>query len=396
MSSGRRSGGRRLALALALAALSACTSQGGAAAPPEDAAGGLAAPTPSAPDEELGEDTDSEAAAAGEQEVSPPPYTPRPEDLVEPRQPIEDPSGEALAHFYDALARTDAGAPELTRVAHFGDSSIGLDGLPHAIRKRMQARFGDGGAGFVLIHEYSRNVSSRVVKRRAGEGWNTCYIAYDCKKDGEYGYGGHVFQGGRGAVSEIATLDRGDLSTSASRLELWYAAWPRGGRASLQVDGAAPVVLETRADALEDRWHEIDLDAGPHKVTLRGEGQGTLRAYGLVLEEDGPGVVWDTMSMIGAFTRRLFLFSPNHIARQVAHRDPHLIVFNYGGNDLRRFVSRGVSPERFKEEMRVAYQKIRAGKPEASCLVVSVIDHGRSGIRTVEARHVDAVVDAQR
>ena len=111
---------------------------------------------------------------------APNPYTPRPEDRVTPAQPVEDPTGRALDRFFAALARSDDGeAGALTRVSHFGDSSIGTDGLPHAIRRRFQARFGDGGAGFVNLHSYSGNIRSRVVDRNGSVTLN-----YEYRKPG--------------------------------------------------------------------------------------------------------------------------------------------------------------------------------------------------------------------
>ena len=52
--------------------------------------------------------------------------------------------------------------------------------------------------------------------------------------------------------------------------------------------------------------------------------------FGLVLETDGPGLVWESVSMIGAFTKRLNGFDTDHIAGQVAHRSADLLVLNFG------------------------------------------------------------------
>lgn len=317
---------------------------------------------------------------------------------AEPRafQPIEDPKG-SLRAFFEALARTDADAPgALTRVLHMGDSSIGLDGLPHAIRTRMQDRFGDGGAGFVLLDRYSVNYKNRAADIRSAENWDICYIAYLCDKSGNYGLGGHVFRGRRGASSTISTVKKGAYGTEVSRFEVWYAEQPGGADLAVEVDGGEPRVIETEAEERADRWETIDVDPGAHSITIQTRGHGKLHAYGVVLETDGPGVVWDSLSMIGAFTKRLHGYDPTHIAVQIAHRDPHLLVLNYGGNDLRRLVTRSATPAKYVDELRRVISALRAGKPSMSCLVVGVIDHGRSGQQEVEPEHVDAMIAAQR
>jgi lysophospholipase L1-like esterase len=312
-------------------------------------------------------------------------------------QAIEDPTGTALAGFRAALARTEAkeqGA--LTRVLHMGDSSIGLDGVPHAIRRRMQDRFGDGGAGFVLLGRRSPNYKNNAVTLSSNEAWQICYIAYLCRGDGHYGLGGHTFRASTGARTTLRTKTSGSYGREVSRFELWYSAQPGGGRVRLRVDRNAPEVIETRAETPEDRWHELQVEKGGHTFTVEAGGAGRVNLYGVVMETEGPGVVWDTVSMIGAFTKRLHGYDAAHIAGQVAHRDPDLLVLSYGGNDLRRFVSGSADAQTYKDEYREVIRKLRAGKPTMSCLVVSVIDHGRSGTHTVQPRHTEAMVQAQR
>lgn len=319
--------------------------------------------------------------------------------LVEPRTPgpaIEDPTGKALAPFFAALRRTQAKTPAaVTRVLHMGDSSIGLDGLPHAIRKRMQARFGDAGPGFALLDRYSANYRSNVVDIEA-EHWDVCYIAYLCKKDGHYGLGGHVFRGKGGAWSRFKPSRSGEHGREISSIEVWYARQPGGGPLQLRVDGRPYEAIATDGEVLDEAWHRVEVERGEHVVELRAGRGGAVRAYGVVLENDGPGVVWDSISMIGAFTKRLHGYDAEHIRAQLARRDPDLLVLNYGGNDLRRLVSGSVTPERYKSEYREVLTKLLGTPPSVPCLLVSVIDHGRSGSYTVEPKHVDAMVAAQR
>lgn len=320
--------------------------------------------------------------------------------LAKPRefQPVEDPQG-TLVPFFEALKRTDAKeAGAITRVTHLGDSSIGHDGLPHSIRMRMQDRFGDGGAGFVLIDRMSDNMnySSKVAGIVSNQQWEACFLAHLCKHDGHYGLGGHTFWANGGATSTISTKRGGAYGTSVSRVELWYAAQPRGGRIKLRVDRGEPEMIPTRADVLEDRWHVVDVEPGAHDITLSSTGGGQTRAYGLVLETDGPGVVWESVSMIGAFTKRLNGFDADHIAGQVAHRNTDLLVLNFGGNDLRRMVSGGVTPTEYEAEYGEALDRLKGQRPSQPCLVVGVIDHGRSGTYTVEPEVVDTMIDTQR
>jgi lysophospholipase L1-like esterase len=322
-------------------------------------------------------------------------WLPREDDLVAPKQALQLPNEQALDGFFAALAALDDGAERKVRVVHLGDSTNGLDGFPHAIRKRFQSRFGDGGPGFVLPQRPTSNYKPVRVNYAGSGAWKNCYIAYGCKKDGRYGLGGFTFSTEGAVTAKILPKDVGETPAQLAHVELWYAGIPWGGKINLRV-GDAVETLDARAEAVEDRFHTVDVSPGDHPVTVSTTGSGPTRMYGLVLEYSGGGVVWDGMSMIGCFTRRLLNWDESHIAEQVKRRDPDLVVFTYGGNDLRRVVAAGLTKETFSDELRNALRKVRAGKPDVACVVTSVVDHGRSGSVTVKPEHMEVIVGTQR
>jgi lysophospholipase L1-like esterase len=403
VSSTTRAASCLLLAGFALLALGSCGSGLGSGLEPSLA--NAAGPTANVTTDD-GADDDAQAKATPEPGPPQlPSFTPEPGDDVVPHQPIEDPSGVALDYFYRALTDVDEGqAGTMARVLHLGDSTLGLDGIPHAIRKRMQQRFGDGGAGLVLLKRYSLSYKPASVKFSGGDSWTHCYIAYQCRGDGRYGIGGLIVSASSGASTSIATLASDQpVGTQFSRAEIWYAASPIGGTIAVELDGKLARSIDSKTPEIEgggqsivDRWETLTVDPGPHSLKVSAAGNGKSRIYGVVLETDGPGVVWDSTSMIGAFTKRLLAWDREHIAAQVEHRDPALIVFTYGGNDLRRIVAGTLDEDTYVAEAGAVIELVRAGKPEASCLVTSVIDHGRSGTYDVKPEHVAIMVAAQR
>ena len=324
-------------------------------------------------------------------EPAPPPYVPREQDLVTVHQPIEFPEG--LAHFIDALAVVDDGQQRVVRVVHVGASAIGADDLPSILRERFQMRFGDGGAGLVLMARYMDNYLHRWVKLEAS-GWDHCYIAYKCLSDGHYGLGGAAFWATSGATTTISTRKH-ELGDEAANIELWYLARPGGGRVELTIDKGDPIVVDTRAEAMEDRYHSVRVDPGAHSVRVRALGRGSSRLYGVMLETDA-GVVWDGFSQLGVFTSRIMEWDADHLAGQIKQRNPDLIVFAYGGNDLRRVASGKLDFDGYVAEFRAAVEHMRRGKPEASCLITAINDRGKSLTYEIDAAHVEVIVNAQR
>jgi lysophospholipase L1-like esterase len=323
-----------------------------------------------------------------------PPRRPHPDDDLPIPQPLETSEPGALDPFYAALARTEAGYERaITRVTHWGDSAIGNDHVSSTLRAKLQRRFGDAGHGFHLLAKNNPSYRHKGVIFSGGESWKICYVIYGCKGDGHYGLGGTTVTGSRGAQSRFSTSTKTANGRKLSRFEIWYAASPGGGRLRLKVDDDEPVLVPTEADALEDRWYAIDVEDGPHTVTVAVE-SGRVRAYGVVLERDGPGVVWDGMSQVGAFADRMLNFDPAHLRRQIDHRDPALLVFQFGGNDL---LITGAKRARFEERFVEVLRLFRGDDEPRACLVVAPVDHGvRRGNRIVSVDAMRWLVPAMR
>ncbi len=392
-----------LLLACACAVVHACGASG------DDGASSAApAPRPVAQDHERAagrapetasseNDEDDDAVSPEEADATPEPYVPHEDDPIVAEHPIEDASGHGLDGLFRALARTEAGEEDaITRVVHMGDSSIGMDQLPHYLRSRFQARFGDAGTGFVLLQPHSTSYRNQTVDLSTPAPWDFCFIIFRCLRDGHYGLGGVAATSHGGATTLIRTHDDGERERTASRAELYYAAQPRGGRFELRVDRGEAVTIDARADELEDRFFETRFEPGPHSVRVRAAGGGPVRGYGIVLENDGPGVVWDTLSMIGAFTPRLLEQDEAHFREQLQHRDPDLVILGYGGNDLRRYAGRGVTADTLREETLALLTRVRTAVPDAGCLLTGIVEHEMSGRTEIGPAQVEAVVDAQR
>lgn len=320
-----------------------------------------------------------------------PAYAGHAEDADAVEMPLEN--VETLDPFYAALTATELGyAGAITRVMHYGDSAIGNDGIPGAIRAKMQARFGDAGHGFHLLGQPNASYRHQGVRFDERSPFGHCFIIFDCRNDGHYGLGGTSFESTGGAEIRLSTANKGAMGRKASRFELWYAGVPRGGKIKVQLDAQEPVVLETAAEALEDRWYEATAEDGEHTFSVRAAG-GKVRAYGVVMERTVPGVVWDEMSQIGALTRRMSNFEEKHLHSQVQHRDPDLLVLMFGGNDM----STQGTMAKYRDELTAVLRLFRGAKDPLPCLIMAPLDHGeREGNRIVTRPIVPKIVNAQR
>ncbi len=340
--------------------------------------------------------------------VTPPPTTnadgpptypalaPHPDDEVKVEQSLEN--GQAIDRYFEALTLTELGYEgAITRASHWGDSVLGNDGITAAIRGQLQARFGDGGHGFHMLSQFNASYIQKGVRVRYLSPWSQCYIINACKSDGHYGFGGTTVWSAGGGETWFSTTTEGAAGRKLAHLEVWYAAQEHGGKLKLKLDKQFEEIIDTSLPAdsglkLDDRVASYELQDGPHEFSLRASGGGQVRAYGVVMERNGPGIVWDGMGLIGSFTSRLLNFDEDHIHKQIRRRDPDMLVFMFGGNDLL-----GFSAKRYTESLTKMIKLMRAADPEIACLVLSIVDHGeRKGGQIVTAPGVPEMVEIQR
>jgi lysophospholipase L1-like esterase len=364
-------------------------------------------------EQEQGQTEEREAAAApahsDDDKLRPPPppsihdaprvfprFEPHAGDLDKLAIEIENP--EALDHYFGQLTLTELALPgAITRAGQWGDSVLGGDGLTHALRQKLQARFGDAGHGFHDLSRYSVGYVHHGVRFDDRGGWRSCEIIFKCRPDARYGYGGVHSSSTGGAESAWRTNGKSP-GDKASRFELWYAKAPDGGRFQVRIDEGTTRTIDTRSSKLTDAVEVFSVPDGPHSFEVRASGNGLARGYGVVLERDVPGVVWDELSLIGSFTQRLDYQDADHLGWQLRRRNVDLMVFIFGGNDVQReFGDLKTTMTPYENEYTRVIRKFRGGRPEASCMVMSLIDHGTREENTVRTRSiVPRLVASQR
>ncbi|MBT8453303.1 MAG: hypothetical protein KJO40_15180 [Deltaproteobacteria bacterium] len=341
------------------------------------------------------------AANLGTKPIIAPPRAAEEEIAIEPAEysgisvQIEDPTGRGMRAFYEALERTargDEGA--ITRVGHYGDSSIATDLITSTVRQNLQARFGDAGHGFVLAAKGFIPYKHRgVVQSSNPEAWELREVVRRQDRHGRYGYGGVQSTAMRGSWARIGTARRGAVGKKASRFDIFFEQQPRGGKFSVRVDREDREIVSTKADVPGDGVFSIEVPDGPHSIELRYQRGGPVSFYGVVMERDGPGVVYDSLGLVGARANRLLNFDETHIRRQLEQRGTNLIVLGFGGNEA----SDDRTEQMFYEDYMKVLRRMRQGREDLACLVFAPLDQARrtrGRIRTLPT--IPLIVAAQR
>jgi lysophospholipase L1-like esterase len=278
----------------------------------------------------------------------------------------------ALDAFFQSLALTEADTPHgITRVLHWGDSTIAADGITSVVRRRMRERFGDGGPGF-LAAAIDPVWTLRPGLLQESEGWEMHTIVWDGDPVRRCGLAGTAALTDGEATSRLAGRTVGDDRQLLHRFELFYRAQPDGGTIELLLDGERIETVRTASDDATDQL--LGLEQSGRTLTLHALGDGPVTVYGAVLETNGPGITWETFGLAGVSVWNLLQQERHHFRQQIAHRSPDLLVLQIGGNALPHPSLRTGEGARYARGLQRLLERLRSAAPEASCLLIGPLD----------------------
>jgi hypothetical protein len=280
---------------------------------------------------------------------------------------------ESLARFFDVLKRLEEReATDDVHIVQYGDSHTAADYTTAVVRKALQARFGDGGRGFVAVGTPHKGYRQDSVKPTGTAHFETerGKHAHGFVGDGRYGLAGvsmAAFKPSAHAASEY--------HTRTSRFELAYLEKPQGGSFDTYVDGNRVATVKTSASAARSGFTPISVPEGLHSLEIRARGDGDVRVFGAFLDRAQVGVVFDSLGILGARITTMREWEEEHFQEQLRHRNPDLVAFAYGTNESTDDASLDVYARAWAE----ALGRVRRAVPQAACLVIAPPDRAVQG-----------------
>jgi lysophospholipase L1-like esterase len=308
---------------------------------------------------------------------------------------IEDPKGKALEPFFDSLLRTEhkeAGA--VTRILHYGDSIITADFVSGALRRMFQARFGDAGHGFILTANPWEWYFHNDVTHWASEGWSMSRITGPLSGDGCYGVGGVSFRTSGVASAGFGTAEKGEFGRNVSRFDIYYLEQPYGGDVEVRVAGRYSA-FSTRGPQKVSRIHSVEVADGSAQMVLKTRASGDVRLFGVALEREGSGIVYDALGANGARAKLWEPMNEAHWSDQLALRKPALVILQYGTNESEDPYLNG---DLYKKQLAALITKVKTAANGAAVLVMSPLDRAeRLENREIRTRKIiPEIVQMQR
>ena len=296
---------------------------------------------------------------------------------VGPTGPVGYLEGSArLGHFFDGLADLDGGlARDDVRILQYGDSHTASDLGVAVFRRALQARFADGGRGFVpLGRPWKWYGQDSVHGGMTNEFEAVKFARFAWDVDDAFGLLGVALDASR-AGGRAWT----DVTARSSRIEVAYLQQPRGGSFDVLLDGTRAGRIATRADQVGSGFFPLEAAEAPHNIEVRTVGDGQVRIFGLTLDRPQSGVVVDTLGINGAQISTMLRWSEDHFREQLRHAMPALVILAYGTNES---LDPKLVDTEYESELVEVLGRIARAAPDAACLLLGPPDLAR---RTVHA-----------
>ncbi|MBX3192902.1 MAG: hypothetical protein KF819_38310 [Labilithrix sp.] len=294
--------------------------------------------------------------------------------------PLVDPK-KTLAPFYDKVTRLARGLrTDHVRIAMYGDSNLTADATTGRLRRQLQARFGDGGHGYVALARpwawYSHNDVHHDGKWKMPA---LKQIATSTHRidDAHYGFANMASECGIPGCAVWVSTDPqkgAPIGWTASRLELYYLRRPDGGRFEIELDGSVVKTIEAKASTFEAAFERFDVPDAHHELKVKTLGHGPVRLYGVALERSSPSITVDSLGTGSLNLEQLSYPKSDTRRAQLERRAYDLVIIHLGTNVF------GTDKEN-KQNAKVFIDELRAALPGLPIMFMSppdMVEEGQS------------------
>jgi len=256
-------------------------------------------------------------------------------------------------------------------ILQIGDSHTAADYFTGELRRKLQARYGDGGVGYIDAGKPTVGVRSGTMRITASAGW-TYRAIQRSESVGEFWLSG--FNAVTGKAGEVLTF-ASDNPVPFDEIEIEALRQPNGGEIEISLDGTVkssadlngsstqPVVLRLKPDgAPSDRVKTLEIRTGR-------EGAVTIASIGIYQKQSG--VSFNNVGYPGATIDLINKFDASLMADDLRRLDPQIVVLAFGTNEASKPNFNAAAYERNYEKV---IGRITAALPNVRVILIGPPD----------------------
>ena len=219
--------------------------------------------------------------------------------------------------------------------------------------------------------------------------WQSFGVSTIAAPDGLYGVSG-------GSALTDGGIAKMTSTEPFSRVELYYLAQPGGGTVGITIDGHEVSTVDTHSDdGKHSAYTTVAVDGGAGR-TVELHATGKVRFFGATLE-NASGAIVDNMGIVSGTVKNYANNRADHAQGQLAHRGADLIMIALGANEAQWLPPMAKTMTEYQAQYARILAPVRAGRPEATCLVIGPLDQAEAhGDDLVSRPVMPMMVAAQR
>lgn len=281
----------------------------------------------------------------------------------------------SLVQFYEKLYQLQQLKSSRISIVHIGDSHIQADALSGLVRQKLQLKFGNAGRGFVFPYRLAKSNEPSSYKSSTNKVWDYKRNVF-IDKPLPIGLGGYTIES-RDSLAEINLMvkDQPGLGYAFTKFTLFHDKNPENFDITICDDlNCERGTFQYKNKNQNPFVSEIVFDKPIKQVVLKNKCVDTIcqkstRVYGMLLENDSTGVLYNMIGVNGAEYRH-YNFS-KYFLEQLNYLKPELVIISLGTNEA---FGGSFNKDIFYKQIDSMVVSIKSKNPNASFLLCTPSD----------------------
>jgi lysophospholipase L1-like esterase len=284
----------------------------------------------------------------------------------------------SLTSFYEKLYLLELKKNSRVNIVHIGDSHIQADHFSGAMRQKLQLKFGNAGRGLVFPYRSAKSNEPSSYKTTTNVTWNyKRNVFFD--KPLPIGISGFTIETSD-SLAEINLLlkDQPKLGYSFTKFTLFHEKGLNNFDISICDELNCERGLFKPTDKTTNSFvSELKFDKPIRQIYLRNKlsdsiGSKVTRIYGMLLENDSSGILYNMIGVNGAEYRHYVM--SKYFTQQLSYLSPDLVIISLGTNEA---FARGFDNDLFYRSIDSLVVSVKSTNPSAELLITTPPDSYR-------------------
>jgi lysophospholipase L1-like esterase len=262
-----------------------------------------------------------------------------------------------------------SGADAFT-ILHIGDSHTSADFFTGQVRRTLQARYGQGGVGYMPAGK-PKGFRSALLDITVSKGWTYESLQSRDANPSDFSFAGYnVVAVEPGRSIKIRPYHELDFDS----IEIEAMAQPGAGAIDVKVNGQVQSHRNLRASVEEPVLIKITPPSPPttlQEISITTEGKGTVSLGSISIYNDRGGLTYDSVGYLGATINILNKLEPARFAAALHRINPSIVVLSFGTNEA---ASETLDVASYSDKYERVVRAIQAALPKAAVVLIAPPD----------------------